>query len=51
MIQNGPIPFVHPVTGVRVGPYEFYEGHAHQDHENIQEEQPKGKKKLQKEGE
>ncbi|NRD80290.1 hypothetical protein HPT25_23490 [Bacillus sp. BRMEA1] len=51
MIQNGETPFVHPVTGQRIGPFDFYEGNAHQDHENVVEEQPKGKKKLQKEGE
>lgn len=32
-IRNGPNPFTHPVTGQMVGPYEFYQGFAHQDHE------------------
>jgi len=51
MYQNGPNPFIHPVTGRRIGPYEFYEGAAHIEQENIEQEQPKGKKKQQKEGE
>jgi hypothetical protein len=50
MYQNGPESFVHPVTGRRVGPFEFYEGAAHIEQENVKEEQPKGKKKP-KEGE
>jgi hypothetical protein len=49
--MNGPEPFIHPVTGKRIGPYEYYEGNAHQEHENVEEAQPKGKKKLTKEGE
>jgi hypothetical protein len=39
MIQNGSTPFVHPVTGMRIGPFEFYEGNAHQEHENVVEEE------------
>lgn len=51
MIQNGPTPFVHPVTHKRIEAYEFYEGNAHQEHENAaEEEQPKGKRKPKEEG-
>lgn len=45
MIQNGPDSFIHPVTQVRIGPYEFYEGNAHQEHENVAEEKKAGKGK------
>lgn len=34
MLMNGPDPFVHPVTGRLVGPYEWYEGFAHVENEN-----------------
>lgn len=49
MLQNGPEPFIHPVTHRLIGPYEFYEGNAHIEEENVKEEQPKAKRKLQKE--
>lgn len=39
MIQNGSEAFVHPVTGKRIAPFEFYEGNAHQEHENVVEEE------------
>jgi hypothetical protein len=51
MYQNGPTPFIHPVTQVRIAPFAFYEGAAHLEQENIVEEPPKGKKKQQKEEE
>lgn len=33
LIMNGPVSFNHPVTGVLVGPYQWYEGFAHKEHE------------------
>lgn len=48
MIQNGPEPFVHPVSGIRILPYEYYQGAAHLDHENKEEvneeAKPKGRR-------
>jgi hypothetical protein len=34
--MNGAVPFVHPVTGKRVGAFEFYDGYAHQPTENTE---------------
>lgn len=48
MYQNGPEPFIHPVTGSRIGPYEFYEGAAHIEQENVKKEQPKKRRTTQK---
>ena len=33
--MNGPKGFVHPSTQRFVGPYEWYEGPAHQEHEGL----------------
>lgn len=32
-LMNGETSFIHPVSGVRVGPFEFYEGYAHTEDE------------------
>jgi hypothetical protein len=33
LLMNGDKAFVHPVTGVRIQPFQWYEGFAHQEHE------------------
>lgn len=51
MLQNGSTPFVHPVTHRLIGPYEFYEGNAHQEHENTAENEPNKEDELKNDSE
>jgi hypothetical protein len=36
MFMNGPVAFSHPVSGKLVGPYEWYEGFSHREHEQTE---------------
>lgn len=39
LMMNGDKPFFHPFSSVFVGAYQWYEGPAHQEHENVVEDE------------